>query len=67
MVPKGCIIVRSMSDKEEIIVSDGEEAQTKANNKQVTVLVTVNHIENVYTVWITCVTIYSVLDRLSDF
>ena len=56
-----------MSDEEEIKVSDGEEAQTETNHKQVTVLVTVNHIENVSTVWITCVTMYSALDRLSDF
>ena len=67
MVPKGFIIVRSMSEKEEIKLSDGEEAQTEANHKQFTVLVTVNHVENVSTVWITCATMYSVLDRLSDF
>ena len=56
-----------MSDKEEIKVSDGEETQTEANHKQVTVLVTVNLVENVSTVWITCAIMYSVLDRLSDF
>ena len=67
LVPKRFIIVRSMSEKEEIKVSNGEEAQTEANPKQVTVLVTVNHVENVSTVWITCATMYSELDRLSDF
>merc|ERR1719318_1719897 len=67
LVPKGCIIEISMSDDEEIEVSDGEEAQIEANPKiQAAVPVTVNHVENVSTVWITRATMYSALDRLGD-
>ena len=46
---------------------DKEEAQTEAKPaKQVAVSVTVNHDENVSTVWIICATMYSALDRLVD-
>ena len=56
-----------MSDEEEIEVSDGEKAQTEANPRiQAAVPVTVNHVENVSTVWITRATMYSALDRLGD-
>ena len=66
-VPKGCIIEISMSDDEEIEVSDGEEAKTEDNPRgKAAVPVTVNHVENVSTVWITRVTMYSALDRLVD-
>ena len=59
LVPKGCIIEISMLDK--------EEAQTEAKPaKQVAVSVTVNHDENVSTVWIICAAMYSALDRLVD-
>ena len=55
LVLKGCIIEISMLDK--------EEAQTEAKPaKQVAVSVTVNHDENVSTVWIICL----VVDQLAE-
>ena len=62
-VPKGCIIEISMSDEEEIEVSDEEEAKTEAN---LTFPVNVYHVKNVFTVWVTRASSNSALDSLLD-
>jgi hypothetical protein len=61
LAPKGCIIEISMSDEEEIEVSKGDLAPETNPTEQVSVPVTVNHVESFHSLDHSC---YPALDRL---